>query len=145
MLLLQLQIQHPTTEHYDLFSEGSKFTVVSDGVEYPCIVRNAGELGMEASASNKAQGREAVCLEVIGAETPANNSAKGKVTLELDSRHDVLMLPKRSVFRVEDAYYVYYEDENGLKSAREIQCGLESDKWIEVISGLEEGDSVILR
>ena len=136
---------YATTEHYDLFSEGSEFTVVSDGVEYPCIVRNAAELGMEASAAHKVQGREAVCLEVLGAETPSSNSAKGTVTLELDSRHDVLMLPKRSVFMVEDAYYVYYEDENGLKSAREIQCGLESDKWIEVISGLEEGDSVILR
>ena len=136
---------HANTEHHALFKEGSEVTVVSDSVEYPCIVRNSAELGMEASASNKAQGREAVCLEVVGAETPSSNSAKGNVTLELDSRHDVLMLPKRAVFKVEDACYVYYEDENGLKSAREIQCGLESDKWIEVISGLEEGDSVILR
>ncbi len=136
---------YATTEHYTLFKEGSEFTIVSDGVEYPCVVRNAAELGMEASESNKAQGREAVCLEVIGAETPASSSAKGTVTLELDSRQGVLMLPKRAVFMVEDAYYVYYEDENGLKSARKIQCGLESDKWIEVISGLEEGDSVILR
>jgi len=134
-----------TTEHYALFTEGSEFTVVSGGIEYPCIVRSAVELGMEASASNKSQGKETVCLEVIGAETPASNAAKGTVTLELDSRKDVLMLPKRAVFMVEDAYYVYYEDANGLKSAREIQCGLISDKWIEVISGLEEGDSVILR
>ncbi len=134
-----------TTEHYSLFTEGSEFTVISDGIEYPCIVRSASELGMEASDANRAQGKEAVCLEVIGAETPASNAAKGTVTLELDSRQNVLMLNKRAVFMVEDAYYVYYEDENGLKSAREIQCGLISDKWIEVISGLEEGDSVILR
>jgi len=133
------------TEHYELFSIGSKVTVVSDGIEYPCIVRDPSELGMETTEAGKKQGRESVCLEVQGAETPASNSAKGTVTLILDSREDVLMIPKRAVFRVEDACYVYYEDENGLKNAREIQCGLESDKWIEVISGLEEGDSVILR
>ncbi len=133
------------TDQHKLFPLGSEFTVISDGIEYTCIVRDAAELGIENSESNKAQGREVVCLEVIGAETPSGSSAKGTVTIEIDSRHDVLMLPKRAVFMVEDSYYVYLEDENGLKNAREIQCGLESDKWIEVISGLSEGDNVILR
>ena len=133
------------TDLYELFPIGDKVTVMSDGVEYPCVVRDPAELGMETPESSKEQGRESVCLEVIGAETPSGNSAKGTVTLVLDSREDVLMIPKHAVFKVEDTYYVYYQDESGLKNAREIQCGLENDKWIEVISGLEEGDSVIMR
>lgn len=133
------------TDYYELFAIGDKFNVVADGVEYPCIVRDPAELGMETTESAKKQGRESVCLEVLGAETPSGNSVKGNVTLVLDSREDVLMIPKRAVFRVEDTCYVYCQDENGMKNALEIQCGLENDKWIEVISGLEEGDSVILR
>ena len=35
-------------------------------------------------------------------------------------------------------------DENGLKVLREVVTGLESDDYIEVVSGLAEGDSVIV-
>lgn len=134
-----------STEHYALFPLGSEVTIVSGGVEYPCIVKDADVFGVEVSRSESELGKKAVCLEVIGAETPAESNAKGTVTLELDSREDVLLLPVRAVFTVEDDYYVYYEDENGLKNARRIECGLANNRWIEVTSGLEEGDTVILR
>lgn len=134
-----------TTEHYALFAEGDMVSVKCDGVEYSCIVKNAEELGMSVASSLKQQGKDVVCLEIQGAETPSNSDARGVVTLEIDSRENVLMLPKKSVFTVEDRYYVYYEDENGLKNAKEVECGLENDRWIEIVSGLEEGDSVIIR
>lgn len=134
-----------TTEHYGLFPVGEEMTVLADGAEYTCLVRDPAQLGMQASALDIEQGKQIVCLEVQGAETPAGSDVRGTVTLEIDSRENVLMLPLRAVFTVEDSYYVYYEDESGLKSAKEIQCGLANDRWIEVISGLEEGDSVILR
>ena len=133
------------TSHHQLFPVGEEVTIVSDGTEYRCIVRNAEELGISASKSEREQGRDIVCLEVQGAETPSGSDVRGTVTMELDSREDVLMLPRRAVFTVEDKYYVYFEDENGLKSAREVVCGLENDRWVEIISGLEEGDTVILR
>ncbi len=134
-----------STTYHEMFKVGDTVSVTSDGVEYPCIVRDPEELGMETGQADLKLGRKVLCLEVQGAETPAGSGTKGIVTLELDSRENVLMLPKRAVFTVDGEYYVYFEDENGLKTARQIQCGLANDRWIEVISGLEEGDSVILR
>lgn len=134
-----------TTEHYALFPVGAEFTVAADGAEYHCVARDAEELGMEDDAKKKNTEKKMVCLEVVGAETPGEGNVRGTVTLELDSRENVLMLPVRAVFTVEDDYYVYYEDENGLKNARHIECGLANDRWIEVVSGLAEGDTVILR
>ena len=44
-----------------------------------------------------------------------------------------------------DTYVVYYEDENGLKSAKEVTIGLQADNKIEITGGLEFGEAVIVR
>ena len=38
----------------------------------------------------------------------------------------------------------YFEDESGIKTAREVRCGLQNQRWVEVTEGLEQGDVVIL-
>jgi len=62
-----------TTEYHEYFPVGASVTVVSDGVEYPCVVRDADEIGMQTRPSDLEQGLRVVCLEVQGAETPPEN------------------------------------------------------------------------
>ena len=121
---------------------GTKVNVVSGEGEYPCVAVSAASLGLEEYVDNR--GFRTVYLKLDGPETPTGDNLRGTVELLLDSREDVLILPARAVFTVGDQYYVYYEDENGLKTAKPVGCGLTAGWYIEVTEGLNEGDTVIL-
>ena len=77
-------------------------------------------------------------------EEVPEGSVRGEVRLTLDRREDVLLLPERAVFTGGEQSYVYQEDATGLKSALEVQCGLRGGSYIEIVSGLEEGEYVIV-
>ena len=57
-----------------------------------------------------------------------------KVTIQAASAHDVVILPEGSFC---------YVLENGTVARKNIETGISSDEYIEVISGLKEGDTVI--
>ena len=38
-----------------------------------------------------------------------------------------------------------YSDENGLRAMAEVETGFEAGGFVEILSGLEEGDAVILK
>ncbi len=69
----------------------------------------------------------------------------GEVLYVMDERRNVLYLPKSAVKAMGDQHVVYYEDENGLKVAKEVQVGLTAESMTEIVSGLELGEEVIVR
>ena len=69
---------------------------------------------------------------------------RGSITVTLDSRTDVLYVVREAVKVAEGKPFVYVLDENGLKVMQNVTTGLESGKYVEIVSGLSEGDSVIL-
>ncbi len=130
------------TANYAYFTPGQEVTVYSDGAEYAAVYTPAEQLGLDAKIDES--GRKTVYFAITGSEAPAETGAKGTVELFLDERRDVLMIPSRAVFSVDGQTMVYYEDGNGIKSAKEIECGLQAEGYTEIISGLSEGDCVII-
>ena len=70
---------------------------------------------------------------------------RGAVTLELDRREDVLYVNASAVKRMDDKRFVYVQDENGLRAMAEVETGFEAGGFVQILSGLEEGDAVILK
>lgn len=70
--------------------------------------------------------------------------ASGKITVILETREDVLLLPSNAVHTVEGKSVVYVKGEDGLRTAKEITIGLVADGYTEIVSGLAEGDKVIV-
>ena len=70
---------------------------------------------------------------------------RGAVTLELDRREDVLYVNASAVKHMDDKRFVYVQDENGLRAMAEVETGFEAGGFVEILSGLEEGDAVILK
>jgi len=68
---------------------------------------------------------------------------RGHVHMLFDEVYDVLYIPASALQRINDERTFVYVMENGLRSIRDIVIGLEGDYFIEVISGLEEGELVI--
>ena len=62
----------------------------------------------------------------------------------LDRIYDTLMIPTNTVYTLQAERYVYLNN-NGSKEMRFIETGLRNRAFIQVLSGLEEGDEVFVR
>lgn len=70
---------------------------------------------------------------------------KASITIVLEEQKNVLALPRLAVHYAGNQYYVFVEDENGLRMTRDITVGLQGNTLYEITSGLSEGDIVIRR
>lgn len=61
----------------------------------------------------------------------------------LKEKKNVLYLPSAIVYAMGDKHVVYYEDENGLKSMKEVTVGETVNNFIEITGGLEENEQVV--
>ena len=68
---------------------------------------------------------------------------RGTLTLTLDSREDVLMVPESAVTTANGESIVYYQDAEGMKAYKPVETGLVANGMVEILSGLSEGESVI--
>lgn len=62
---------------------------------------------------------------------------------QLWSKNDTLIVPDNTIFDFEDGKYVFVV-ENGKAALREVETGLEGEDFIEIKSGLKEGEKVIV-
>ncbi len=124
-----------------LFTPGQEVDISVLNTNYPAIVLSQEEVN-KFNGSDPEEG--IVYLRPTeGGETLEINS-RGFITFVLNEYLDVLYLPQSSVYKDQDRMIVYVEDEGGFKSIKEIETGIISDRKVEILSGLEEGDSVIL-
>ena len=65
------------------------------------------------------------------------------VTIQLEARENVLAVPAKAVKR-EKGKNVVYLVSNGQAQPREVKVGWKDSQWIEIMSGLEEGQTVLL-
>lgn len=59
------------------------------------------------------------------------------------AKKDVIAIPKEALIRSGQSERVIIAKGNGRFSAKEVTSGIESGDWVEIISGLEEGASVV--
>ena len=69
----------------------------------------------------------------------------GNITFILDSRMQVLTLPQQAVHGADGSWYVYVVNENGGRDIKWVEVGLQGNNMAEIVSGLEEGEKVILK
>ncbi len=115
------------------------------GDEYELINNNGEVYKTKVMSAQEAPDTENIYFSLVDADATLAVGTRAYARLVLDSRKDVLTLPKLVVHRAGEESYVYYEDENGLKSVRYVTTGLEGSKLVEIVDGLEEGDMVIKR
>jgi len=84
---------------------------------------------------------------VVDIETPYHGLLRpemtASVTIFLEKREGVLAVPAKAVQR-ERGRTVVYVDADGRAEPREIKAGWRDGQWIEVASGLQEGETVFL-
>ena len=119
--------------------------ILSEGVTYRCKVTSPDKLGIEEIGNQKrSQWLQRVYFVVLDAQTPEKNNARGEITLIEDKREDVLMLSTAAVFEADGRSMVYVQGDDGSITPKEIETGLRTTGYTEVLRGLDEGDYVII-
>ena len=70
--------------------------------------------------------------------------ASGKFTVVIRSSEDALYVPATCVAEADGEVCVYVLDEAGLKEIRPVTVGLITPRSCEILSGLAEGDLVVV-
>lgn len=83
-------------------------------------------------------------LELMIPDPSIEKDDSGNVRVVLESVSDVLYIQMNLIKDVGGKSVVYVLDENGYKTAREVVTGLSDGKNIQILSGLSEGEYVIV-
>ena len=138
-----LSLFRADTDQWARFSPGDEVDVVVSNDIYPAIVRSEEELGL--APQEKLEGETAyVYFALKEPSFDLEDGDRGSVTLVLDERHDVLLVPSDAVSSASGQPIVYYQNEEGMKAYKPVETGLTANKQTEIISGLVEGESIIV-
>ena len=68
-----------------------------------------------------------------------------RVYFNISNSENTLLAPLESVIDGEDNKYVFMVGDDGLAHKIEVETGLENKKYIEILTGLNEGDMIIIK
>ncbi|MGN0315070.1 MAG: efflux RND transporter periplasmic adaptor subunit [Fusicatenibacter sp.] len=72
------------------------------------------------------------------------DGVSGTLELSLEEKDQVLGIPKKALSSINGKPIVYLLGEDGFRTYQEVNTGIEGPYYTEIISGLEEGDEILL-
>lgn len=108
----------------------------------------SGEVVMTPSSSNEdtrdQRLRNAIILSVEGLPNTVMPGDRASIRVVLEERNNVVVLPRAGLRTYGSRNYVLVHDGDTNREI-DIEIGMETPTYIEVISGIDEGDTIILR
>ena len=133
------------TQYWELFQTGEVYDIKIDGKVYPATVIDPEEIGAERLMHTDEENEVyPVYFRIDDMSAYLYSDLRGTISITLGEKKDALYVPASAVTTINDEVIVYYEDEDGIRNIKHIETGLEADGKIEVISGLQEGDTIII-
>lgn len=88
-----------------------------------------------------------LCFRLTGEDADAqiNIGTRGNITVVLDGREDVLCISPKALYSADGSYYVYVLADDGSCRTAWVEVGMRTQSKVEILSGLAEGDRVILQ
>lgn len=131
------------TEHWDRMIPGEEYDIEVGDAVYAAVVKTEEELGLEPQ--EKVEGEKAyVYLALTEPTFELQDGDRGRIEIVLAERRDALYVPSAALSSAGDQAIVYVPREGGMKAYREVETGITVGKQTEILSGLSEGESVIL-
>ena len=117
----------------DHFTEGGKYVVKAiNDVEYETVFHLSEDgLTME--------------FELVEPDYGISIGTKAYYHVILDISKDVVAVDKLAVHHAGDLYYVYYLDDNDIRTVEYVDIGLTGDDLCEITSGVNPGDILVLK
>lgn len=120
------------TEYCPYFQPDTEFTLTINEESRPAVVISSDpETNM-------------VALSLKTPDYSLKDGTAGTLELSLQEKEQVPCIPKRALSTINGAPVVYVPGEMGFRTYREVETGISNDFYVEIVSGLEEGDVVLL-
>lgn len=133
-----------TVQHPESLVQGEIYTVSIDGESYELTLTTAEELGIEPEPMNAQSTLTRVYFSPLTPSVNLSADATGSFTITVDSRIGVTYIPVDALTEVDGQTCVYVPNENGVMEVRYVTTGLATSRYVEIIDGLESGESIIL-
>lgn len=127
------------TKYLSLFEDGDSFEVEVTAGDY------AGIYQLAPYQRGKWEENGTMTFSLEGEYGVIPKGTLGKILFVLDCRENVLNLPLAAVHRADGKAFVYCLREDNTREMKWVETGLYGDSRVEIISGLEEGERVVLR
>lgn len=85
-----------------------------------------------------------VVIAVEGDTAPLYGGMTADIIFVTEQKEDVLYISKKAVVEENGKSYVYYKTPMGGRELKEVEVGIDNGIHIEILSGLEEGDTIYL-
>ncbi len=121
----------------DYFVEGMEVVISIGKKELEAVCVNGAEFGLE-EAGNTAY------FKLLQPDPTLESGHAGSIEAVLDLREDALYVDRRAIETARGKQFVYILNEEGLRESRDVTVGKQFGNVVEILSGLKEGDSVIL-
>lgn len=130
------------TEYYELMKPGNTYEITVNKVSYPVQVVTATEIGIPEPTLK--DGTLTVYMKLLEPAVDLESGDRGTTVITLDTREDTLFVPNKALATADGRSFVYYIDEAGMRRMQEVQTGLATSQYTEILSGVDEGDEIIL-
>lgn len=106
--------------------------------------RFPGRIRQVSPVVDTATGTIKVTVEAV--DPPASVRSGSFVTVDIvrETRTATMLVPREAVLRELQSAHVFVFSEEGTAEKREVELGLEEGLWVEAVSGVSAGDSVIV-
>jgi len=129
--------------NWDCFEPGDQYEITVNDTAHTIIVADEASLGLEPQ--EKVKGKRAYIYFVL--QEPDFTLEDGDfayIEAVLEYSPDTLYVPRSAVKESGDKQLVFYLDDNGLRAYKEVETGMVNTKYVEILSGLSEGEQIIL-
>lgn len=133
-----------STEHWNRFVPGDSHVITVKKEPYEAVVVSAQELGLPEPVRTEGK-KSYVYFALTQPSFELMDGDTGTVEIVLNERLNALYVPAKAVTAADDKPIVYYVREDGMKAYKYVEPGMTINACTEILSGLEEGESVIIK
>lgn len=114
------------------------------GESYQVVYKVSGEESyVEVTPYESESWQEQMLFKAVNEEI-IESGLQGTISMELEKKTQVLCIPNSALHEATDGMFVYVW-ENDLLAMRYVEIGLQGSEMTEIVGGLEQGESVVLK
>ena len=126
------------SENGNLLESGETYTLLCGETEYEVVAHSADELDYGIVKEDR------MYLSLVTPDPSLEKGASATVTLIVEESLSTLWVPADAVKEIRGEHVVYLMNDKGFRETHEVTVGINNGKIVEIVSGLEENDVVVL-
>ena len=121
-----------------ILTPGQTYTVTCGDKELQAVARTGKELNYSSLKP------DSIYLQLTTPDPELSEGDKGTVSIVKEQSLDTLVVPSDAVEKQGDKTIVYVLNDKGYKEAQTVTCGLDNGTVVEIVDGLEEGQTIVM-